>query len=165
MCSPPQPQDNEGWNTLERNSFGLNPDEDPLLLSMDSDRVKGRVVVALGEHNVGRLTGRALAVNVEAEETRTAAPTARTTDFSMSAEILRYVRAHFGSLSNWRPGRFPMVPDAVMKCQTHVWKDTLTCSNFDLYTGSSFKKDKKKTNYITFSSHYCVQSNTRLIPV
>lgn len=74
----------EGLITFELNSFGLYPDEAPLLFSIHRDRVKGRVVAELGVHSVGQLSGRALAVDVVAEERRTAAPTARTTDFSMT---------------------------------------------------------------------------------
>lgn len=48
--------------------------------------MKGRVVAELGVHSVGQLSGRARAVDVVAEESRTAAPTARTTDFSIAVE-------------------------------------------------------------------------------
>lgn len=69
---------------MELNSFGLYPDEAPLLFSIHSDRVKGRIVAELGAQSVGQLSGRARAVDVVAEVRRTAAPTARTTDFSMT---------------------------------------------------------------------------------
>lgn len=86
VWSPPHPHDTEGLNTFELNSFGLYPDEAPLLLNIQRDRVKGRVVAELGGHSVGQTRGRARAVvDVEvAEERRTADPTARTTDFSMT---------------------------------------------------------------------------------
>lgn len=58
-----------------------------MLLSIQRDRVKGRVVAGLGEPSVGHASGRARAVDVVAEETRTAAPTARTTDFSMAVTV------------------------------------------------------------------------------
>lgn len=77
-----------GCSTLELNSFGLYPDEAPLLFNIHRDRVKGRVVAEHGEPSVGQLSGRARAVDVVAEEMRTAAPTARTTDLSM-VEILK----------------------------------------------------------------------------
>lgn len=83
MCSPPHPHDTEGFNTLELNSLGLYPDEAPLLLSIHSERVKGRAVAELGVHSVGQLSGRARAVEAVTLEMRTAAPTARRTDFSM----------------------------------------------------------------------------------
>ncbi len=86
MCSPPHPHDTEGFNTFEVNSLGLYPDEVPLLFSIQRDRVKGRVIAELGERSVGQLSGRARAVDVVAEERRTADPTARTTDFSMAVE-------------------------------------------------------------------------------
>lgn len=84
VCSPPHPHDTEGFDTFELNSFGLYPEEAPLLFSIQRDRVKGRVVAELGVQSVGQLSGRARAVDVVAEERRTAAPTARTTDFSMA---------------------------------------------------------------------------------
>lgn len=84
MCSPPHPHphDTDGFKTFELNSFGRS--QAPLLLSIQRDRVKGRAVAELGAHRVGQLRGRARAVVVVAEEMRTAAPTARTTDFSMA---------------------------------------------------------------------------------
>lgn len=66
------------------NSFGLYPEEAPLLLSIQRDRVKGRAVAELRVLGVVQLSGSARAVDVVAEERRTAAPTARTTDFSMT---------------------------------------------------------------------------------
>lgn len=84
VCSPPHPHDTDGFNTFELNSFGRYVDEAPLLLSIHRDRVKGRAVAELGEHSVGQLRGRARAADVVDEEARTAAPTARTTDFSIS---------------------------------------------------------------------------------
>lgn len=84
VCSPPHPHDTEGFNAFELKSFGLYPDEAPLLFSIQRDRVKGRVVAELGDDSVGQMSGRARAVDVLAEEMRTAAPTARTTDFSMT---------------------------------------------------------------------------------
>lgn len=84
MCSPPHPHDPEGLNTFELKSLGLYPDEAPLLFSIHRDRVKGRVVAEIEERIAGQLSGRARDVDVVAEEMRTAAPTARTTDFSMT---------------------------------------------------------------------------------
>lgn len=92
MCSPPHPHDTEGFNIFELNSLVLYPDEAPLLFSIQRDRVKGRVVAELGERSVGQLSGRARAVDVVAEETRTAAPTARTTDFNMTVTKNKDVR-------------------------------------------------------------------------
>ena len=69
---------------MELNNLVLYPEEAPLLFSIQRDRVKGRAVAELGERSVGQLSGRARAVDVVAEETRTAAPTARTTDFNMT---------------------------------------------------------------------------------
>ncbi|KAF3841276.1 hypothetical protein F7725_007139 [Dissostichus mawsoni] len=80
----PHPHDIEGFNAFELKSFGLYPDDAPLLFSIQRDRVKGRVVAELGEHSVGQLRGRVRAVEVATEERRTADPTARTTDFSMT---------------------------------------------------------------------------------
>lgn len=83
MCRPPQPHDTEGFSTFELNNLGLYPEEAPLLFSIQRDRVKGRVVAELGAHSVVQLSGRARAVDVVAEESRTAVPTARATDFSI----------------------------------------------------------------------------------
>lgn len=84
VCSPPHPHDTEGFNTFELNSFGLYSEEVPLLFSIQRERVKGRVVAELGAPSVGQLSGRARAVDAVAEETRTAPPTTRRTDFSMT---------------------------------------------------------------------------------
>lgn len=84
MCSAPHPHDTEGVDILEENSFALYPDEAPVVFSIQRDRVKGRTVAEVGEQSVGQLSGRARADGVEAEERRTAAPTARTTDLSIA---------------------------------------------------------------------------------
>lgn len=86
VCSPPHPHDTVGCRTLELNSLGLYPDDAPSLLITHRDRVKGRTVAELGEHRVGQLSGSARAVDAVTAETRTAAPTARTSDFSMTVE-------------------------------------------------------------------------------
>lgn len=85
MCSPPHPQEIEGFITLELNSLGLYPEEAPLLLSIHRDRVKGRVVAEHRELSAAQLKGRVRVVDkLVTEETRTAAPATRTIDFSMA---------------------------------------------------------------------------------
>lgn len=80
VCNPPHPHDTEGFITLELNSLGLNPEEVPVLLSIQRERVKGRVVAEHGGLSAAQLKGRVRA----AEETRTAAPATRTIDLSMA---------------------------------------------------------------------------------
>lgn len=85
VCSPPHPHDTDGANTLELNSLGLYPEEAPLLFIIHRERVNGRAVAELGLRSVGQRSGRARAeAPGAAEENRTAAPAARTTDFSMT---------------------------------------------------------------------------------
>lgn len=85
MCSPPHPHEAGGFITLELKSLGLYPEEAPLLLSIQRDRVKGRVVAEHGEHSAAQLKGRVRVVDeLVTVETRTAAPAARTIDFSMA---------------------------------------------------------------------------------
>ena len=87
VCRPPQPHDTDGFSAFELNSLGLYPDEAPLLFNIQRERVKGRVVAELGDRSAGQRSGSARAAEAEAEERRTAAPTARTTDFSMAASL------------------------------------------------------------------------------
>lgn len=85
MCSPPHPQETGGFITLELNSLGLYPEEALLLLSIQRDRVKGRVIAEHGEHSAAQLKGRVRVVDeLLTLETRTAAPAARIIDFSMA---------------------------------------------------------------------------------
>lgn len=83
VCSPPHPHDTDGLSTFELNSLGLYPDGAPLLFNIHRERVKGRDATEPGERLVGQLSGRARAAADGAEDSRTAAPTARTRDFSM----------------------------------------------------------------------------------
>lgn len=85
VCSAPHPHDTDGFITLELNSLGLYPVEVPLLLSIQRARVMDWVVTEHGEHSAAQLKGRVRVVaELVAEETRTAAPAARTMHFSMA---------------------------------------------------------------------------------
>lgn len=129
VCSPPHPHDTDGFN-FELNSFGLYPDAAPLLLIIQRDRVKGRVVAEFGEHNTGLARGSARTEDAVAVLNRTAVPTARASDFSISTDFwlwkeglmstdLRLVSTNVLDRDYWK----------------HVWKDTMTSSNYALWTG------------------------------
>lgn len=142
VCSPPHPHDTEGFNTFELNSFGLYPEEAPLLFSIQRDRVKGRVVAELGEHSVGQLSGRARAVDVVAEERRTAAPTARTTDLSMTVQKYLDVQRQNKQVNVLNNRLAPQLLLLQEDYRKHVWKDTLTSRNYDLCPGNNTLKAK-----------------------
>lgn len=82
VCSPPHPHDTKGFITLELKSLGLYPEEVPLLLSIQKARVEGRVVTEQGKAvPQDRIP---VVAELVTEETRTAAPAARTIDFSIA---------------------------------------------------------------------------------
>lgn len=87
--------------------------------------MKGRLLAALGVQILGQLSGRARAVDVEAEERRAAAPTARTTDFSMAGHD--YTHDKYTAVTAVSPRLLLRMGDY----RKHVWKDTPTYSNYD----------------------------------
>ncbi|MGH0134205.1 UNVERIFIED_CONTAM: hypothetical protein FKN15_054938 [Acipenser sinensis] len=85
----PQPHDREGIPRLELSNPGLCPDEEPLLHSIQMERVKGRYVTELGAHKAGRRScssPREVEAVAVPEEIRAAVQTTRTEQVQSSRE-------------------------------------------------------------------------------